>query len=109
MQLERLTCSSCRGALEWNAENKVFVCTSCGSVFRRLDQVELDKNEKELERARLEYELQRAKRKVELEQIKAEAQNKKERRDSFNETVGWIVSAVLLILVFIMYTRYLNH
>lgn len=102
MQLERLTCSACKGALEWNAENKVFVCANCGSVFRRLDQVELDKNEKELERARLEYELQHEKRRIELERIKAEAKDKKEKRDSFNETVGLIVGIIALIFVLIM-------
>ena len=107
MQLERLVCSACKGSLEWNAANRVFVCSNCGSVYRRVDEAELDKSEKDLERAKLAYELEREQRRVELERIKAEAKDKERRRETFNGTLIVIVSVIMLIGIFILWQKYL--
>ncbi len=102
MRLERLTCSACKGNLEWDAARKIFICGNCGCVYRRVDELEIDKSEKDLEKAKMNYEIQRKQKELELERIKQESKQKEESRNTVYIVLGCIMVAFMYIMLSII-------
>ena len=57
MDIQKLVCSNCKGALKWNQEDRTFTCENCGTkyqtdnefTYRYVDVAEIKKLEAEAE------------------------------------------------------------